>query len=427
MTIVSPDILYHRWTKHVWFTDYGFPTPQTVERWDQVKSYNGSRTRNKVYGFRDLIRKNQNAVGLYSRDTYRVNASVNGFCRHTLVYDSVTPPSPRIRVEGRDGSWGVPNTVGHLPVTGSTADSLAKKAILDKIRSGSNTASGLVSLGELRETIRMLRSPYQSSVRLIQRYVDHCDDLSRQYHKAKTAGRKPNRRDVQQAVSGAWLETMFGLVPLVSDVAQTAEAIARFQNDHTPSRVQGRSSFRVEQNFSSTDEISGNTGIRTTIRKATEQRVQYVAGLDFSSVAFGSAGRLLDLLGVSWDQFAPTLWELLPWSFLVDYFTNVGDIIEAASTDTSSVRWISKAETLQTTHTVQQQPFKATVAGYTSVGWVTRDALFEVQRTTFSRSSPSHIGWPRFTLENPFGANLKTGNMLALLLAQTSGVSKRFT
>lgn len=37
----------------------------------------------------------------------------------------------------------------------------------------------------------------------------------------------------------------------------------------------------------------------------------------------------LDLFGFSAKEFVPTLWELLPWSFLVDYFTNVGDILDA--------------------------------------------------------------------------------------------------
>lgn len=40
----------------------------------------------------------------------------------------------------------------------------------------------------------------------------------------------------------------------------------------------------------------------------------------------------------------PTVWELIPYSFLIDYFTNVGDVLQALSTDTSGVHGLWKTE-----------------------------------------------------------------------------------
>jgi hypothetical protein len=56
----------------------------------------------------------------------------------------------------------------------------------------------------------------------------------------------------------------------------------------------------------------------------------------------GSYTRLAELAGFGWKEFLPSVWNLLPWSFLVDYFVNVGDILAAATTCTDGVMWVNK-------------------------------------------------------------------------------------
>jgi len=42
------------------------------------------------------------------------------------------------------------------------------------------------------------------------------------------------------------------------------------------------------------------------------------------------------------SQFVPSAWELLPWSFLFDYFSNIGDILEMSFTSLDNVKWINR-------------------------------------------------------------------------------------
>jgi hypothetical protein len=45
------------------------------------------------------------------------------------------------------------------------------------------------------------------------------------------------------------------------------------------------------------------------------------------------------MFGVDWRELVLTGWELIPYSFLVDYFTNIGEILEAHSLAVSNFHW----------------------------------------------------------------------------------------
>jgi hypothetical protein len=46
-------------------------------------------------------------------------------------------------------------------------------------------------------------------------------------------------------------------------------------------------------------------------------------------------------LGLDVRSFVPTLWELIPYSWAIDYFTNIGDIVYGASYGGCDVMWAS--------------------------------------------------------------------------------------
>jgi hypothetical protein len=51
---------------------------------------------------------------------------------------------------------------------------------------------------------------------------------------------------------------------------------------------------------------------------------------------------LLRTFGISWQDVLPAAWELIPYSFLIDYFTNIGEVISGFSHGRAGLGWVSR-------------------------------------------------------------------------------------
>jgi hypothetical protein len=128
------------------------------------------------------------------------------------------------------------------------------------------------------------------------------------------------------------------------------------------------------------------------------------------------------LLGVSWEDLIPTAWELIPYSFLIDYFTNIGDVLEGWSVHQSDLGWSAKLIRKRAERSsVNHRDSKAyTIANYPSFKSLTRISLSCSQavciRTDVNRS-PASVPHPSFSWEIP-GMGRKWINMSALLASR---------
>lgn len=59
-------------------------------------------------------------------------------------------------------------------------------------------------------------------------------------------------------------------------------------------------------------------------------------------------------MGLTIQEFVPTVWELIPYSFVVDYFTNIGDVVNYAYS--ANLNWVYKSASFrQLTQIVKSQ------------------------------------------------------------------------
>jgi hypothetical protein len=191
---------------------------------------------------------------------------------------------------------------------------------------------GGVFLGELREALHMIRHPAIGLRRGIGDYLKHLQNNSRRLRKMP----RPRR---QRAIQQTYLEYAFGWVPFIHDLEAASSYLQRRQDqlyqELAPVRGMSQSSWIDSDSFGQYGSVVGSVQYRL------RNRCIVTAVLAGAVASKASSQQLLDssALGVSIRSFVPTLWELLPWSFVVDYFTNVGDVLTGWSNQSTRLAW----------------------------------------------------------------------------------------
>lgn len=229
------------------------------------------------------------------------------------------------------------------------ANNMALTKFIKNAREAQSSFSGGVFLGELRETLRAIRNPADSLRRGLHDYLDTVKKRSRErrYIKRRQLDKKTRESLLNRMISGTWLEYSFGWAPLMRDVRSGAEALARrnlkLEKSTKVVRGSGKSiSESVSWNPSAGYGGSGaNDHTRSRRVDAAVVQVFYTGAV---RIRLQGEGQSFDMenFGMMPKDFLPTVWELVPWSFLVDYFTNVGDIISAYSFGSSNFVWKQK-------------------------------------------------------------------------------------
>lgn len=116
-----------------------------------------------------------------------------------------------------------------------------------------------------------------------------------------------------------WLEYQYGWKPLISDVYGTAEAIMH-RRLYTYSRIEAKSK----------DRFGGTVAIRNGRWPGSEERIRTSASYRCKLVAEFSLDNSVvqQLAGFSSLNPASILWELTPYSFVVDWFIDVGGYLQ---------------------------------------------------------------------------------------------------
>jgi len=290
-----------------------------------------------------------------------------------------TSPTSKYSGDEIDCYLGLGPTYGS-PSFDSKAQAAAVKSLYSKIRQAHQQFAGGVFLGEIKETVGLILHPASNLVKLSLQHV------ARTQHKLLRLKKKGYRaKQLTKAATDDYLTWVYGASPLMGDIEDLSKALQRILSDPPRTRIKAKGEYAT---FTSAvlgaDEL-GSLYTDKAERLTSYSAVKYYGMFEEAKRDDGvlaQCQRVADLSGFNLRSFIPTVWELIPFSFVADYVVNIGDMLEAATTDTSSVKWLMRTETStsvkERTYTPNFAKARANHPTYTYVaqsgspgGWVT--------------------------------------------------------
>lgn len=323
------------------------------------------------------------------------------------------------------GPPSIPTTDGGLNVMNITKNKFIQKAL-----SQQRAFTGSTFIGEGLDALRMVVRPARALRDATDRYSEVARMRARRAvrRRSLTADEysklsRKQKRAVSDAITGSWLEFQFGARPLMSDVKTGAEAVAAWVNRFRWQK-QYISAFTEAETFSATDSYVITLGyayLRVFRDRITRHRCRYVGEIGLENLPERSWGQHFGLMPRDW---IPTVWELVPYSFLVDYFTNIGDLIEWAAYPKVSFRWYVRSLLAANSRRNSATVARATNATATPVEGSTRidsfaPSLRHWEYIRFERHVDQGSLVPSFQFKIPGVGSTKWLNIAALAGART--------
>jgi len=136
---------------------------------------------------------------------------------------------------------------------------------------------------------------------------------------------KPSGASRKKQFAHNWLEYHFGWEPLLADIHSGMKSLSR---DFSPKAISGRGSVDLSNPYSHTDSGQGFGGSYIS-RVVTEETVK-------TSVKIGANIRVVNpnanlVREVGLINPLSVAWEAVPFSFVVDWFSNVGQVLDSAT------------------------------------------------------------------------------------------------
>lgn len=174
------------------------------------------------------------------------------------------------------------------------------------------TVQGLLELAEFNKTARLLRAP-----------VGKLDQLIRNIDQTRLRGRFSRLKSLKEFVSDNWLKYRYGFTPLVMTTNEILHG--NLSVDSRPRRYTSRG---FASNNATTTDTTTTPGSYWDVENAihVHTKVDIRAG-----VLYEHAFTKFDRFGIRVYDVPAIAWELIPFSFVLDWFVNTGTLFRAVS------------------------------------------------------------------------------------------------
>lgn len=200
-------------------------------------------------------------------------------------------------------------------------DDIALKRLKGKLARDTSAFKGLIPLGEIKETSRLLQSTVDSTGSLIKALI------------GLKHGKVRNVRHLASKASDAWLNFSFGISPTISDLNSLVNSIgARMKETDHILRAKGSATDRWFDNSTSywADNALCNGAVLHCDKYCYREHTYSVQYSVAYNVVLNSSNHysLDDHFGLTFGDLPSLLWELTVFSWVADYFGTMGAFLE---------------------------------------------------------------------------------------------------
>ena len=292
----------------------------------------------------------------------------------------------------------------------------AVSKLYDQLNSFVSSAKTGEDWGEWKQTMRTLRSPLKPLRDLVtSSHYRSLRDLERWRDPVKLAG----------ALADTHLEFAFGIAPLENSIANGLVGLQNrnIMGNYKPFHAKGLVGYKPATEWYETQADPFNYCL-IKVGSAEQWSLSETFQGIWAEECQLPERAVSDVLGLKLRDIVPTIWNLIPYSFLVDYFVNIGQIASSVAVPWSGVKWCNKTSRIEgswkASYSYRLNP--ATTVNFRK-GFDTQPGSNQYLRQNFNRSA--QVDLPRAWLEYTKPWQL-TGRQWANLAALSVSQSAKY-
>lgn len=327
-----------------------------------------------------------------------------GYGTHT--YASITQPS----ITNGAGSGGINDIHVIFPAVSTVisvdADNKARSRLLASVISAKNTWRGGNFLAELGETVEFIRHPLKAFYQRTWSFAGTVRDLGKIW--------KQNPHIFSKEIANAYLAYIFGVAPLVNDISDVTAAVNDQLGFHRFDRKPVHGTGVIADIQSGTSAYTApvgfpDPGLLNHSKVKLTSNVRYKGSIKATSTAIGQQ---FDTVGLTVYDILPAVWEATWYSFVIDYFVNVSEMIDALRYADVSVIYLNRTYRNSGVQEIQALNAHKQAGGYNVT--VDVDKVWSLQVHVDRRSAS--LPYPNWVFKVPGIGSMKWLNIDALLL-----------
>lgn len=306
-----------------------------------------------VPDYRGRIARGENATSAYTRTGFKIvpcNFKISS--RYTVA--------PSYVLSYKHERW--PQVLPTIPgIASATLSNEASARLKRKLRNFTGQSNQLINVVELKDLRRTIGTATGAASKLVKAVLNS----------------KHKGRSLQKFAADQWLNFSFGVLPTLAAVDDAVSSVnAYLERGDQRSTEYGFASEEWSERKTGT--TTGSFGCQVDLLGSYKytRSVKITAGFKFN-LRSSEDYTLGKHLGFDISSVVPTAWELLPYSWLIDYFTTAGSFLEDTfAADSSQPIFISESTKLNISGSVTAKP-RIITQGTIIDTWVSIPAAYE--------------------------------------------------